>query len=85
MHVICGDVRAALEDFLAFVEEEEAMRLTKRTRESLREKFTLWEQRGHAWTEEGMGYHYRALVLGLILPPPDEEQPAARTADAGRL
>src|SRR4051794_29942551 len=44
IHVICSDIRHALDDFLDFVDEDEAMRLTKRTRESLREKFPLWEQ-----------------------------------------
>jgi hypothetical protein len=79
--VICSDVRATLADFIAFVNEDEAVRLTKRSRESLREKFPLWEQQGHAWMQDGMGYHYRAIVLGLILPPPEDVQ--ARDARAG--
>jgi hypothetical protein len=74
IHEICSDVRNALADFIAFVDEDEAVRLTKRTRASLRQKFTLWEQQGHAWMEESMGYHYRAIVLGLILAPPAEKK-----------
>lgn len=70
IHEICNDITHALTDFLAFVDEEEAMRLTRRSRASLRKHFSLWEKQGHAWTEEGMGHHYRAIVLGLIVTTP---------------
>jgi hypothetical protein len=83
IHVICSDVRATLADFIAFVNEDEAVRLTKRSRESLREKFPLWEQQGHAWMQDGTGYHYRAIVLGLILPPPEDVAPRGGAAAAG--
>jgi hypothetical protein len=82
IHVICSDVRSALADFIAFVNEDDAVRLTKRTRKSLREKFPLWEQQGHAWMQEGMGYHFRAIVLGLILPPPKEVTPSDEGASS---
>jgi hypothetical protein len=85
MHAICGDIRNALADFVAFVNEDEAMRLTKRTRESLRRKFPLWEQQGHAWMQEKMGYHYRAIVLGLILPPPEEVAPGDARANSVQI
>lgn len=70
IHEICSDIAHSLTDFLAFIDEEEAMRLTKRSRASLRKHFPLWEKQGHAWTEAEMGHHYRAIVLGLILTPP---------------
>lgn len=79
IHEICDDVTHALTDFLAFVDEEEAMRLTGRSRASLRKRFPLWEKRGHAWAEEGMGHHYRAIVLGLIVATPTLDYDATVT------
>ena len=70
IHEICNDVSNALTDFLGFVDEEEAMHRTKRSRASLRKHFPIWEKQGHAWTEEGMGHHYRAIVLGLMVATP---------------
>lgn len=71
IHEICSDVAHALTDFLAFIDEDEAVRLTKRSRAALRKQFPLWERQGHAWSAPGMGCHYRAIVLGLIVPPDD--------------
>lgn len=57
---ICDDIAHALTDFLAFVDEEQAMRLTKRSRASLRKHFPLWEKQGHAWAENRDGPSFTA-------------------------
>jgi hypothetical protein len=65
---IVADVSAAIEDLVRFVDEEEAMRPTGRSRESRHTHLALWRKRGHVRQERGRRYTYRACLLGLILP-----------------
>ncbi len=59
---LCSRVESSLRDYLAWLPEREAARISGRSVRWLRARFAEWHAGGHAY-KEGRGRRYRALVI----------------------